>query len=161
MKKLRIYVDTSVVGGCFDAEFQLWSNAIMEDFRQGKFALVLSDITAAEVQPAPRAVQALYAELLLIAEVLPVTEEALRVLDEYEHHGVLGPRFRNDMLHIALATAAEVDVLVSWNFRHIVRLDKMQQFNGINLELGYRPLAIYSPREVTTYGKENDSDQSG
>ena len=133
----------------------------MEDFRQGKFALVLSDITAAEVQPAPRAVQALYAELLLIAEVLPVTEEALRVLDEYEHHGVLGPRFRNDMLHIALATAAEVDVLVSWNFRHIVRLDKMQQFNGINLELGYRPLAIYSPREVTTYGKENDSDQSG
>lgn len=161
MKKLRIYVDTSVVGGCFDAEFQLWSNAIMEDFRQGKFALVLSDITAAEVQPAPRAVQTLYAELLLIAEVLPVTEEALRVLDEYEHHGVLGPRFRNDMLHIALATAAEVDVLVSWNFRHIVRLDKMQQFNGINLELGYRPLAIYSPREVTTYGKENDSDQSG
>lgn len=160
MKKLRIYVDTSVVGGCFDAEFQLWSNAIMEDFRQGRFALVLSDITAAEIQPAPRAVQRLYAELLLIAEVLPVTEEALRVLDEYEHHGVLGPRFRNDMLHIALATAAGVDVLVSWNFRHIVRLDKMQQFNGINLELGYRPLAIYSPREVTTYGKENDSDQS-
>jgi hypothetical protein len=160
VKKLRIYVDTSVVGGCFDAEFQLWSNAIMEDFRQGRFALVLSDITAAEIQPAPRAVQRLYAELLLIAEVLPVTEEALRVLDEYEHHGVLGPRFRNDMLHIALATAAGVDVLVSWNFRHIVRLDKMQQFNGINLELGYRPLAIYSPREVTTYGKENDSDQS-
>jgi len=50
-----------------------------------------------------------------------------------------------------LATVAEVDVLVSWNFQRIVRLDKIQQFNGINLELGYKPLAIYSPREVTTY----------
>ena len=51
----------------------------------------------------------------------------------YESHGVLGPRFRNDMLHIALAAIAEVEVLVSWNFRHIVRLDKIQQFNGIIL----------------------------
>jgi hypothetical protein len=58
------------------------------------------------------------------------------------------------MLHIALATVAAVDVLVSWNFQHIVRLDKIQRFNGVNLELGYRPLAKYSPREVTTYERE-------
>lgn len=64
------------------------------------------------------------------------------------------PRFRNDMLYIALATVAEVDVLVSWDFRHIVRLDKIQQFNGVNLELRYKTLSIYSPREVTTYGRE-------
>jgi hypothetical protein len=90
---------------------------------------------------------------------LSVTEEALSVLTAYENHNVIGARFRNDMLHIALATVAEVDVLVSWNFRHIVRLDKIQQFNGINIELGYKTLAIYSPREVTTYGRE-DSNQS-
>jgi hypothetical protein len=159
VKKLRIYADTSVIGGCFDPEFQHWSNALMEDFRQGRFALVLSDMIAAEIEPAPRAVRALYGELLPIAEVLPVTEEAIGVVNEYGRHGVLGPRFRNDMLHIALATVAGVDVLVSWNFRHIVRLDKMQQFNGINLELGYRALAIHSPREVTTYGREDDSNQ--
>lgn len=158
MKKLRIYVDTSVIGGCFDPEFQLWSNGLVRDFREGRFGAVLSDITAAEVAPAPKAVQELHTELLSIAEVLQITEEATAVLSAYESHRVLGPRFRNDMLHIALATVAEVDVLVSWNFRHIVRLDKMQQFNGINLELGYRALAIYSPREVTTYGRE-DSDQ--
>jgi len=68
---------------------------------------------------------------------------------------VLGSQFRNDMLHIALATIAQVDVLVSWNFQHIVRLDKIQQFNGINLELGYKSLAIYSPREVTTHERED------
>lgn len=159
MKRLRIYVDTSVIGGCFDPEFELWSNGLMRDFREGRFIAVLSDVTAAEVKPAPKAVQELHTELLSIAESLAVTEDTTAVLAAYENRRVLGPRFRNDMLHIALATVAEVDVLVSWNFRHIVRLDKMHQFNGVNLELGYKALAIYSPREVTTYGRE-DSDQS-
>ena len=59
------------------------------------------------------------------------------------------------MLHIAIAAVAEVDVVVSWNFRHIVRLDKIRLFNGVNLECGYKPLTIYSPREVATHGKED------
>jgi hypothetical protein len=42
---------------------------------------------------------------------------------------------------------------VSWNFRHIVRLDKIRLFNAINVELGYQALSIYSPREVTTHGQ--------
>ena len=158
MKKPRIYVDTSVIGGCFDSEFQDWSNGLIEDFRLGRFHVVLSDVTAAEIERAPEPVRELHKELLIIGELLAVTEEVLVILAAYESHGVLGPRFRNDMLHIALATAAGVDVLVSWNFRHIVRLDKIQQFNGINLELGYKTLAIYSPREVTTHGRE-DPDQ--
>lgn len=147
-----------MIGGCFDPEFQDWSNGLIEDFRIGTFHLVLSDVTAAEIERAPEAVRELCRELLSIGEILAVTEEVLTVLSAYESHGVLGSRFRSDMLHIALATVAQVDVLVSWNFRHIVRLDKIQQFNGINLELGYRTLAIYSPREVTTYGRE-DPDQ--
>ena len=68
---------------------------------------------------------------------------------------MLGSRFRNDMLHIALATVAEADVLVSWNFRHIVRLDRIRLFNAVNLEQGYKTLTIYSPREVTTYERED------
>jgi hypothetical protein len=81
----------------------------------------------------------------------------LDLLAAYEAHGVLPARFRNDMLHIALGTTAQVDVLVSWNLRHIVRFDKIQRFNAVNLESGYRPLAIYSPREVTSYDAEPDS----
>ncbi len=158
MRKRRVYVDTSVIGGCFDPEFEVWSNGLVEDFRRGQFRLVLSDATSAEVERAPEDVRELCAGLLPEAEMVPVTEEVLDILAAYESHGILGPRFRNDMLHIALASAAEVDVLVSWNFRHIVRLDKIQRFNGVNVEIGYRPLAIYSPREVTTYGRE-DKDQ--
>ena len=155
MKKLRIYVDTSVIGGCFDQDFCVWSKGLIEDFQAQRFNLVLSDVTSAEIERAPAQVRELYTELLAFAEILPVTDETLDLLEKYEAHGVLGSQFRNDMLHIALATIAQVDVLVSWNFQHIVRLDKIQQFNGINLELGYKSLAIYSPREVTTHERED------
>jgi predicted nucleic acid-binding protein len=155
MKRLRIYVDTSVFGGCLDQEFAEWSNALMDDFRSDRCVLVVSDVTAGEVAMAPEPVRALFSELLEIADILPVTEEALELLRAYEAHGILGPRFRNDMLHIAIAAVAEVDVMVSWNFRHIVRLDKIRLFNGVNLECGYKPLTIYSPREVATHGKED------
>ena len=155
MKSLRIYLDTSVLGGCYDPEFERWSAALIQDFRLGHFRPVLSDVTAAEVLPAPEPVREVYAELLdLGAEVLPVTPEALGLRATYEARGILGSRFENDMLHIALATVADVDVLVSWNFRHIVRLDRIRLFSAVNIELGYKPLTIYSPREVTIHGRD-------
>ncbi|MEW6487402.1 MAG: PIN domain-containing protein [Thermodesulfobacteriota bacterium] len=155
MKLLRIYVDTSVFGGCFDEEFVEWSTALMEDFREHRFQCVLSDVTAAEVAMAPEIIRELFEELLARAEALQVTPEAMELLSAYESHAILGPRYRNDMLHIALATVGEVDVVVSWNFKHIVRLDKIRLFNAVNLELGYKALSIYSPREVATHGTED------
>ena len=79
----------------------------------------------------------------------------LRFLQGYVERSVLGQRFINDMLHISLATISEVDVLVSWNFKHIVRLDKIRLFNAVNIEQGYKPLTIYSPREVISDATEN------
>ena len=155
MKRQRVYVDTSVLGGCFDPEFAPWSNTLMHDFRSGRLAPVLSEVAAAEVIGAPETVRGLHAELLeLGADLLPVTTEVLALLRAYEARGILGERFRNDMLHIALASIADVDVLVSWNFRHIVRLDRIRLFGAVNLELGYRVLSIYSPREVASHGEE-------
>jgi len=155
MKRLRIYVDTSVFGGCLDPTFAEWSNALMEDFRADHSVLVVSDVTMGEVAMAPEPVREVFLKLLEMAEELPVTAEALELLRAYEAQGILSPRFRNDMLHIAIATVAEVDVVVSWNFKHIVRLDKIRLFNGVNLQLGYKPLTIYSPREVASHGQED------
>jgi len=155
VKKLRIYVDTSVIGGCFDPEFKVWSEALVEDFREGRYTAVISDVTATEVAPAPEFVKSLHQELLgLPIELVRVDGDAVSLVQRYIERSVLGQRFLNDMLHIALATIAEVDVLVSWNFRHIVRLDKIRLFNAVNLEQGYKPLTIYSPREVISHGKE-------
>lgn len=69
----------------------------------------------------------------------------------YQSRQILSPKYYNDSLHITLATVAEVDVLVSWDFKHIVHLDKIRRFNALNQECGYRSIDIYSPREVTSY----------
>ena len=90
--------------------------------------------------------------LSLNPEFLEVTEEVTAVAAQYAQRAALPAKSYNDLLHIALATVADVDVLVSWNFKHIVRLEKILVFNGINMELGYKQLQIYSPREVTSYG---------
>lgn len=157
MKVQRIYIDTSVIGGCFDDEFAAWSNGLVADFRAGIFKPLLSEVIAAEMLDAPEDVQAVYAELVsLNAEVLLVDESALGLAEEYQKRGILTPNFYDDGLHIALATVAEADLLVSWNFRHIVRFDKIRLFNSVNIEFGYKPLQIFSPREVTTYGREED-----
>ena len=157
MKRQRVYIDTSVIGGCFDAEFEAWSNGLFQDFRLGLFTPVVSAVVAAEIEDAPGAVRAAYAELLSLgAEVPLVTEEALDLADAYLERGVLTPRFYDDATHIALATLAGVDPLVSWNFRHIVHYDKIRAFNAVNLERGYKPVQIYSPREVTHHGEADD-----
>jgi hypothetical protein len=157
MKIQRIYIDTSVVGGCFDLEFAEWSNGLLQDFRNGTFQPLLSEVVAAEIEDAPEEVQFVYAELIAMnAETLAVEESALELADEYQKRGILTPNFYDDGLHIALATVAEADLLVSWNFKHIVRFDKIRLFNAINTEFGYKPLQIFSPREVTTYGREED-----
>ena len=152
MDKLRIYVDTSVLGGCFDPEFAAWSNGLVRDFRAHRLIPVLSDVTAAEVSSAPEPVKVLHRELLSLAgSVLPVTLEITSLVAAYQARRILPARMAADMTHIALATVAGVDTLVSWNFKHIVRLEKIRLFNAVNVELGYRVLSILSPREVTTY----------
>lgn len=149
---LRIYVDTSVIGGCFDAEFAPWSRGLIEDFRARRFSPLVSGVAAAEIEQAPLAVQRVFEEILdLGATVLPIDRQALHLLGAYQRRRILSPRFRNDMLHIAVATVAGADALVSWNFRHIVRLDRIRAFNAVNKDEGYGQLAIHSPREVTTY----------
>ena len=152
MERFRIYIDTSVLGGCFDPEFATWSNGLMRDFRAGRYVPVLSDVTAAEVASAPTPVRDLHQEMLgLAGAVLPVTSTVLTLVTRYEARKILTAKFRADMQHIALATIAGVDALVSWNFKHIVRLEKIRLFNAVNVESGYGVLSIRSPREVTTY----------
>jgi hypothetical protein len=155
VKIQRVYIDTSVIGGCFDSEFALWSNGLMQDFQMGLFRPVISDLTTVEINVAPDFVQNKYAELLdLEHDILEVGDEALDLLGSYQMREVIGDKYRNDMLHIALATVAEVDILVSWNFKHIVHFDKIRRFNAINSELGYKHLDIHSPREVTHYDQD-------
>jgi hypothetical protein len=105
MKKLRIYVDTSVVGGCFDTEFAADSQALMEMARDGKAVLIVSDLLVREIQSAPEPVRNLYTSLPSTAlEYFLTNEEAVRLHDAYLAAGVVGPGSDDDAQHVANAT---------------------------------------------------------
>lgn len=155
MKKNSIYVDTSVIGGCCDPEFQKWSNGLLRDFQKGKFSLFLSVLTESEIKDAPEEVRNIYLEFNRCAhKVFELTDEIIELADIYLRRGILSSNYRNDARHIAIATVIGSDLLVSWNFKHVVHFDKIQKFNAVNIEMGYKPILIYSPREVTNYGSK-------
>jgi hypothetical protein len=156
MKLQRIYLDTSVFGGCFEQEFAAWSLGLLQDVENGLFRAMTSEIVALEIDAgAPAIVRQKFGEFLNLCnpEVLSASEEALTLADAYLAHGILTQNFRNDLMHIALATVHSADIVASWNFKHIVRYEKIVKFNAVNLELGYHQIAIHSPREITNYGK--------
>jgi len=149
LRKLKIYIDTSVIGGYFDEEFSLWSQKLFTDFRKGKILFYISTITETEITDAPDEVKGLYYEMLESGvSILQESEESLNLADRYIEEAILTKNFRDDARHIAVATVHDMDLLVSWNFKHIVHYDKIKKFNSVNIKEGYKLIDIYSPREV-------------
>jgi len=149
MKRLRIYLDTSVIGGCLDEGFARESLALIDTARRGEMILVVSDLMAAEVRRAPNPVQSIFDGLPFNStELVERSAESERLRDLYLEEKVVGPGSMDDAHHVAIATVERVDMVVSWNFQHIVHFDKIRGFNAVNLREGYAPIEIRSPREV-------------
>ncbi|NAT10919.1 PIN domain protein [ANME-1 cluster archaeon AG-394-G06] len=150
--RLRIYIDTSVIGGCLDKEFQNASRQLIDKFKQGEMIAVISELTTLELKDAPQEVRDIIREIPEEnIEYVELTEEAVNLARKYIVEGVIGEGKLVDAEHIAIATLNRVDVLVSWNFRHIVNLSKIRGYNSVNLKYGYPLLEIRSPLEVITY----------
>ncbi len=81
-------------------------------------------------------------------EMLQLDTEAKELAEAYIAAGVLTAKMRADAQHIAIATVGRVDVLVSWNFRHIVNLRRIHGYNSVNLRKGYPMIEIRTPQEV-------------
>jgi len=145
----RIYIDTSVIGGCFDDEFADDSKRLVEGVKGEKFIALVSEIVLAELSDAPGEVKNILMSLPEnMVEKVTVSEEIIGLRDKYIEANILGPKWIDDAAHVASATVAQADAIVSWNFKHIVRLDKMKAYNRVNLANGYDILTIVSPREV-------------
>jgi predicted nucleic acid-binding protein len=148
MKK-KIYIDTSVIGGCFDKEFETWSNQLMEEFIKGEKIAIISDITIQELELAPEKVQKKLDEIPPDNIEFMLTDiEAESLAQLYISEGAITPKSYQDALHIANATLKVVHALISWNFKHIVNLDRIKKYNGVNLKNGYGMLEIRTPREI-------------
>ena len=147
--KRRIYVDTSVIGGCEEAEFIGGSTALMALFKAGTATMVVSDILRRELDGAPEEVR----EALETVpsehreKVVFTRHEAGTLAAAYLNEGLLPPRSFTDAQHIALASIHRVDALVSWNFKDMVNSGRIRGYNAVNLEFGYPALAIHTPTE--------------
>ena len=148
----RIYLDTSVIGGYYDTEFEEDTRILFEKIKLGQFHVVLSDITEGELQEAPEMIRNLFIELSAgQATKIELTEEAVQLADTYLAEKVVGKTSRVDCFHIALATIQRVDILVSWNFKHIVNVQRIRGYNSVNMKLGYPTIDIRSPKEIIYY----------
>jgi predicted nucleic acid-binding protein len=150
MKKTwRVYIDTSVVGGCFDDEFKELSLPLFEMARNGEIVLLLSTVLIDEIAKAPEHVRAVIDALPDEAKyVLPASEEATRLHRMYMEAGIVGPASSDDARHVAHATIARADVLVSWNMKHLVHYDKIWKYNAVNQRENYQRIEIRTPQEV-------------
>jgi len=155
MRKIRVYVDTSVFGGTQDEEFAEVSQRFFQRVSNGDFIILLSTETLRELVKAPESVRAVWHQLPpeSVEETI-INEEIAELAQAYIRANVLGAGSQADALQVASATVAGADLILSWNFRHIVNYDRIRGFNGVNVANGYRPMTILSPKEVGSYEEE-------
>jgi predicted nucleic acid-binding protein len=154
MRIQRIYIDTSVLGGYFDNEFNVATQRLFNLVKKGEYKVVISNITEGELLNAPERVKTLLNDLSIDYEVLKLTDDVVSLASEYIRENVVGQSSYDDCLHIAIATIFRLDLLVSWNFKHIVNIKRIRGYNGINIKNGYPSIEIRSPKDLIDY--END-----
>jgi hypothetical protein len=150
MKTLTIYLENSVIGGYFDKIFREDTHKLFELFKDGTYIPVISSHVIQELE---RGAPSYVIENLKSIDYIEyaITQDMLLLTEKYMKQNIVSENYRDDALHIAIATIIEVDVLVSWNFTHILNLNRIKKFNSVNLYEGYRLLEIRNPREVLNY----------
>ena len=144
---MKLYLDTSVFGAYYDKEFEEDTTTLIEYIIQEDIEVVISNILEEELEKAPKRVRLILSRLRNISNV-KLDIDASKLAQLYIEEGALGKKSLNDARHIAIATIQKVDVVVSWNFKHMVHFMKVEQYNDINLRQGYKSITIYSPTDL-------------
>lgn len=146
------YLDTSVFGGYFDEEFSEDTIPFFERIIDERITVIVSEILEDELAGAPDFVKELFGEILNRSiQYVNVTDEVRNLAETYISEKVIGQTSYADCTHIALATINKADILTSWNFKHIVNIDRIRGYNSVNLKLGYPILEIRTPKEIFKY----------
>jgi predicted nucleic acid-binding protein len=147
--KQRIYIDTSVVGGFFDEKFEKPTKALFEKLERKEFIFFISDLLRKELENAPENVRSLLGNYEAECfESVELTETAKDLANSYISENVIGKSSMEDCQHIAIATINKADILASWNFKHIVNINRIRGYNGVNLKRGFQTLEIRNPKDL-------------
>jgi len=120
--------------------------------RHWNIICIYSDLTKTELKNAPKKVRDYFKSLPLeYIEKVEITDEILILATKYIEEKVVGQTSFDDCVHIATATINKADILVSWNFKHIVNVYRIRGYNSVNLKMNYPSLEIRSPKEIIEY----------
>jgi predicted nucleic acid-binding protein len=152
----KLYFDTLVFGGVYDIEFEQETKELFEMVKRGQIICLYSELTIAELENAPKKVKEHFQKIINSnAEQVELTKESKKLATLYLTEKVVGPTSFDDCLHIATATIEKADILVSWNFKHIVNVFRIRGYNSINIREGHNQLDIRSPKEIITHEDNN------
>lgn len=148
--KQRIYLDTSVIS-LYDDPRSPDRRALTREFwrRLDEFEASISDVTVREIQDT--ADHARRQQMLRLIEGLPVhpvTPEAAALARRYLDAGILPQAVPDDALHVAIAVHSRQNILVSWNFKHLVNEKRRAAIASLNIGLGLPTIAILPPPEL-------------
>jgi predicted nucleic acid-binding protein len=150
-----LYLDTSVIGGYFDDEFKDATQELWRQMVEGRFRFLTSVVTSQEISTTPDQIRDHYEHTFNRAEmIIGLSDEMEDLAEAYLKQGVVPLKYEDDANHVAACTVARIDYLVSWNFKHLVNVEREKGFNAVNLLQGYPPIRIVNPLELI-YGHKN------
>lgn len=147
-RKLKLYLDTSVPNAYLDVENPYRQETTKQFWSKLKnYQVYVSDLTVREISATQN--EELRRNLLELTkdfECLPTEDEEVRMLaEEYVLRGIIPVKYVTDAIHIAVAAVNSLDILISWNYEHIVKLKTKRGVNAINGLSGYNPIEIIAP----------------
>ncbi len=152
--RLKLYLDTSVLGAVCDPgpeERLAATHRVLEGLAKGLWKGYISTLVLEEVERAPKAVrekiirEAQKSSLIVLQE----TPESLTLARAYVAAGAIPADYEDDARHIAVATVHDIRAIVSWNFRHMVNIERKRMINSVNLREDVSLIDIVSPWEVS------------
>ena len=155
MKKLKVYLDTSIINFLFadDApEYMRITRDFFENYLHD-YHVYISDVVHVEIRRTKNTKRKELLESAIAKYQIEVysslNEEIEELAKRYLMEAVIPENKFDDALHIAFATVHEFDLLLSWNFKHLANIKKQMEINSINEREGYsKKLYLLNPLEV-------------
>lgn len=164
MRKLKVYLDTSVVSYLNQEDapermrdtLQLW-----ELFRQGQYEVYISDIVIQEIDNCKKDKLQILRDYLRQIEydIIETDNRTIELAEKFIDFGILKQKSFDDCQHIAAAILAGCDIIVSWNFKHIVNVKTIRGVKVITTLEGYKDLLIYPPSALLE-SEDNEDDKT-
>jgi predicted nucleic acid-binding protein len=153
VERNTLYLDTSVLNFFFEDKDLEKANSTRELFREirnGKFNAYISELVLREIGKTRGLKRERLLSLINTYKIpwLEVTPECMELTEKYMGRKIFPSKYRDDGLHIAIATVHQIDVVVSWNLRHMVKLRTRREVKAINIVEGYKEIEICTPMEV-------------